>query len=94
MVDGEVVRHFEEPGGELVGWVVAPEVVEGPDERLLRQVLGELPIPDHAVDEGEYGALEPTEKLYSGALIGPLAEFYGAAARDVARRAKVISHEQ
>ncbi len=60
MVDGEVVRHFEEPGGELVGWVVAPEVVEGPDERLLRQVLGELPI----------------QKLYSGALIGPLAEFY------------------
>ncbi len=69
VIDREVIGDFEQPGGETVRAVVAVEVVERADEHLLRKVLGQFPVANHSVDDGEYGTLESLNQLASGSLI-------------------------
>ena len=52
-VDGGVVRDSEEPARQPSRRVECGEAAKGLDERLLREVLGEGPIPGHAVDEAD-----------------------------------------
>src|SRR5438128_107158 len=53
LVLGQVRRDRVDPRRELLGLVEAVQVPEHPDEHLLHQVLGPLPVPDGPVDEIE-----------------------------------------
>src|SRR4029077_14832566 len=53
MIDGRVIRDLEYPGRELVLRAVRFDRVQGLDESFLRQILGQLPVAHHAVEEGE-----------------------------------------
>src|SRR5690606_33785878 len=50
-------------GAELVARIVAVERVQDLDEGLLRQVLGELPVTDQAVNERKDRLLVPVDQL-------------------------------
>ena len=63
MIYRQVVADLEEPGGKLVGGIVAAEIVQRPDERLLGQVLRQLPVPHHPEDEREDRTFEPEHDL-------------------------------
>src|SRR5690606_23352061 len=51
------------PTGELVLGIEAVDVSEDLDEGLLRQIFGELTVPDHTIDEREYRPLVTVEQL-------------------------------
>src|SRR5438105_4733134 len=57
LVLGQVRGNRVDPGGELLRLVEAVQMPEYPDEHLLYQVFGALPVPDRAVDEVEQSGL-------------------------------------
>ncbi len=63
MIDRHVVGDLEQPRRELEVRAVAIEVREHLDEGVLREVFGQLPIADHAIDEREDGPLVPLDQL-------------------------------
>ncbi len=64
-----VVRDLEDPVAELVAGLVRVDGVERPDERLLRQVLGQGAIAHHAVDQGEHRPLVSRQQLAERRLV-------------------------
>ena len=60
MVDAEVQGDAEEPGIKPALAAIAPNALQGPDERLLGQFLGVVVVGDHAVD----GVEEPMLVLF------------------------------
>src|SRR5262249_35109116 len=46
LVENAVLRHLEEPGGELRARREARQPLEDAEEDLLRQILGERPVAD------------------------------------------------
>ena len=72
LVDAEVLRDGEEPGGELL---LRPERLDEPEraqERLLRQVLAKRRVLEEVVDEGEDRALIPREDDLERLAVPPL----------------------
>src|SRR5437762_9765949 len=63
MIDRDVVRDLEQPARELELGPIAVDVVEDLDERVLGQVLGELPVTHHPEDEREDRAFVPANQL-------------------------------
>src|SRR5438270_209397 len=63
VIDGDVVRDLEQPTRELELGSIAIDVIEDLDERVLCQILGELAIPHHAIDEREHGPLITPDQL-------------------------------
>ena len=63
VIDGRVVGDLEDPGGELELRPVRVDGVERLDERLLRQVLGQLPVAHHAEEQGEHRPLVAPDQL-------------------------------
>jgi hypothetical protein len=63
MVDGDVVGDLEQPARQLELRPVAVDVVEDLDKSLLGEVLGGLPIADHAKDQREDRSLIPSQEL-------------------------------
>jgi hypothetical protein len=63
MIDRDVVRDLEQPGGELELRPIAIEVRQHLDEAVLRQVLGELAIAHHPEDQREDRSLVSANQL-------------------------------
>ena len=63
MIDGDVVGDLEQPARELELRPVPVDVVQDLDEGVLREILGELAIADHAIDQREDRALIPADQL-------------------------------
>ena len=63
MIDRDVVGDLEQPARELELGAVPIDVVQDLDEGVLRQVLGELAIAHHAIDEREDRPLVPADQL-------------------------------
>lgn len=99
MVDRGVVRDPEEPTRELQFGPIGVEPVQGPDEGVLRELLGDFAVPDHPEHEGEDGPLialderarprvAPTERELDQFDIGELGEV-GAHREGEGRRAEL-----
>ena len=63
MIDREVVRDLEQPARELELGAVPVDMVQDLDERILRQVLRQLAVADHAEDEREYRSFVAAHEL-------------------------------
>ena len=63
MIDLVIVGDLEDLATELVVRFVRGDGVERTDESLLCQVLGESPVTDHAIDQGEDGPLITAKQL-------------------------------
>src|SRR5215216_2396626 len=63
MIDRDVVGDLEEPARELELGPIAVDVIQDLDEGVLRQILGQLPVADHAEDERKDGSLIPADQL-------------------------------
>src|SRR6266498_868568 len=71
MIDGCVVCDLEDPGGKLEFRPVGFDRVQRLDESLLRQILGQLAIPDHPIEQGEKRPLVPSDELPVRGLLAP-----------------------
>ena len=63
VIDRHVVGDLEQPARELELGPVLVDVIEDLDERVLRQILGDLAVPYHTENEREDRTLVPAEKL-------------------------------
>jgi hypothetical protein len=63
VIDGRVVADLEDPRGELVLRLVGLDRVQRLDERLLGQVLRELAVAYHPIEEREHRPLVATDQL-------------------------------
>ena len=68
VIDGRVVGDLEDPGRELEFRTVGLDGVERLDEGLLRQILRQLPVAHHAVEQGEDRPLVAADQLPVGRL--------------------------
>src|SRR5262249_25154746 len=74
MIDGHVVGDLEQPARKLELGPIPIDVVEDLDERVLREVLGELAIAHHAIDQRDSVPLVPSDHLAKRRLTPPLRE--------------------
>ena len=74
VIDRDVVGDLEQPARQLEFRPIAVEVVQDLDERVLSEVLGQLAVADHPIDEREDRPLVSTDQLAKRrrrALAGP-----------------------
>ena len=85
MVDRHVVGDLEEPTRELELRPIAIDVVEHLDEGVLREILGELAIADHAIDQREDRTLITANQLAKRGLAPCLREGNNVRVRQVGK---------
>ena len=69
VIDRQVVRDLEQPGRELVGAVVAIEIIESADKGFLSQVFSSFSISDHSINNREHRPLEAIDQLPGGSIV-------------------------
>src|SRR5688572_349681 len=74
MIDRRIVGDLEYPGGELVLRAVRFDRVQRLDEGLLCEILGELAVAHHAVEQREERALVAPHELPIRRLLSPPGE--------------------
>src|SRR3954451_5151763 len=74
VIDRDVVGDLEQPARKLEFGAVAVDVVQDLDESVLRQILGELAIAHHAIDERENRSLIPANQLAERSLAALLGQ--------------------
>ena len=74
MIDGDVVRDLEQPARQLELRPIALDVVEHLDEGVLREIFGELAIPNHAEDQREDRSLVAADQFAERGLAPGLRE--------------------
>ena len=64
MIDGDVVGDLEQPARKFELRPIPVDVVQHLDERVLRQIFGQLAVANHPVDQREHRPLVPSDKLH------------------------------
>src|SRR5439155_19253669 len=72
LVEDAVLRHLEQPGRELRAERETRQALEDAEEDLLRQILGERAVADHAQDVVVNRNLVGADNEREGSFIAPL----------------------
>src|SRR5437763_1656323 len=76
LIENEIARDLEQPGGELRPWLVALRVFPNPHENLLRDVLRIGTASEHATDRADDQALVTFLKLFEGTVVPGTDQFH------------------
>ncbi len=71
-VNQQVASDAIDPAAETAGRKIIPRLVEDPQERLLRQILAELPVANVAKEKPDQGALVALDQLVEGGRVARL----------------------